>query len=520
MGSSNNERNKNSNGTTEGRSTAMYDYSGNKKIYQDGLGRTAHRTIIRFVKLLDVIMVSIPFAASWVLYYSHKVYFENFYRKGNWLVMALYVILYYLLSHLYSGYSIHISRISEIIYAQSLGAIIANFIMFIIMWLLIRHVPNLLVLLLVFIVQFLLILLWSYLAHRWYFKRNPPTSTAIIYDELEGVEKLVSQYGLEKRFKIIKKISIQDLHGKEWYALSWEERDKRERDFIPSLLSDVETVFLCSLHSHDRNQIVKYCMHKDIVSWCIPRIGDAIMSGAEGVHLFHLPMLRVARYNPTPEYLVCKRLFDIVVSGLALLVFSPIMIVLALLIRMDGGTVFYRQKRLTKDGRIFEILKFRSMRMDAEKDGVARLSSGEADPRITKIGRFIRACRFDELPQLINILKGDMSIVGPRPERPEIARQYKEELPEFDLRLQCKCGLTGYAQIYGQYNTTPYDKLLMDLMYIAHPSMAEDLKICFATVKILFMPESTEGVSEGQTTAARYTKRKEADQGIVQDTNK
>ena len=127
------------------------------------------------------------------------------------------------------------------------------------------------------------------------------------------------------------------------------------------------------------------------------------------------------------------------------------------------------------------------MRMDAEKDGVARLSTGENDPRITKVGKFIRACRMDELPQLINILKGDMSIVGPRPERPEIAEQYKQTLPEFDLRLQCRCGLTGYAQVYGQYNTTPYDKLLMDLMYISKPSLAEDFKICLATVKILFM---------------------------------
>ena len=227
------------------------------------------------------------------------------------------------------------------------------------------------------------------------------------------------------------------------------------------------------------------------------------MAGADKAHLFHLPMLRVARYNPTPEYLVAKRAFDILVAGTALVVFSPLMIVLALLIRMDGGTAFYRQKRLTKDGKVFEILKFRSMRMDAEKDGVARLSSGDADPRITKVGRFIRACRFDELPQLFNILAGDMSIVGPRPERPEIAREYKKELPEFDLRLQCKCGLTGFAQVYGKYNTTPYDKLLMDLMYIAQPSMIEDLKICFATVKILFMKDSTEGVEVGQVTAVK-----------------
>ena len=482
-----------------------YNYSGEKKVYDDGRGRTAHRAMVRLVKLLDVFMVSAPFILAWTMYFSHKVYITDFYRRGNWLMIALFVILYYLLSHLYQGYTLHVSRISELVYAQTLGALIADGIMFIVMWLLIRRIPNLLVLLGVIVAQFLLIILWCKAAHVWYFKNHPPIPTAVIYDELEGVEKLITYYGLDSHFKIIKKLSIHELHGNDWYSLTRNERHKREVEYVPQVLDDVDAVFLCALHSHDRNQFVKYCVHKDITSWCIPRIGDVIMSGAEKAHLFHLPMLRVGRYNPTPEYLIQKRAFDIIVSGLALLVFSPIMIILAIIIRMDGGTAFYRQKRLTKDGEVFEILKFRSMRMDAEKDGVARLSTGEADPRITKVGRFIRACRFDELPQLINILKGDMSIVGPRPERPEIAAQYKQYLPEFDLRLQCKCGLTGFAQVYGQYNTTPYDKLLMDLMYIAQPSMVEDLKICFATVKILFMPESTEGVAAGQTTAMGKT---------------
>ena len=166
----------------------------------------------------------------------------------------------------------------------------------------------------------------------------------------------------------------------------------------------------------------------------------------------------------------------------------------------DGGPVIYQQTRLTKNGKKFQIYKFRTMVQNAEADGKARLAS-EDDPRILPIGRVLRATRLDELPQIYNILKGDMSIVGPRPERPELAAELEKEIPEFSFRLQVKAGLTGYAQIYGKYNTTPYDKLVMDLMYIAHPSIVEDLKIMFATVKILFMPESTEGVSEGQTTA-------------------
>jgi lipopolysaccharide/colanic/teichoic acid biosynthesis glycosyltransferase len=210
----------------------------------------------------------------------------------------------------------------------------------------------------------------------------------------------------------------------------------------------------------------------------------------------------VDRYDPAPEYLLFKRLFDVAVSVIALIVLSPVMLITALAVKLsDGGPVFYKQKRLTKNGREFHVLKFRSMRQDAEKDGVARLSTGDADPRITPVGRVIRKLRIDELPQLFNILGGSMSIVGPRPERPEIAAQYEKELPEFSLRLQAKAGLTGYAQVYGKYNTTPYHKLQMDLIYIAHPSFFEDLRIIFATIKILFLPESTEGVAEGMETA-------------------
>ena len=140
------------------------------------------------------------------------------------------------------------------------------------------------------------------------------------------------------------------------------------------------------------------------------------------------------------------------------------------------------------------------MRIDAEKDGVARLASA-GDSRITRVGNFIRKVRLDELPQLFNILKGDMSIVGPRPERPEIAKQYESEMPEFSYRLRVKAGLTGYAQIFGKYNTTPYDKLKLDLHYIQNYSLMLDVKLMIQTVKILFMKESTEGIAAGQTTA-------------------
>jgi len=370
------------------------------------------------------------------------------------------------------------------IYSQALATIIADSFIYIVMWILSMRFPNILPALIALAAQMLMVVLWTMTAHRWYFATFPAKESAVVYDTREGLEKLIDEYGLEKKFNVRWTSSVHDcldnLHA----------------------LDGLDTVFLSGIHSHDRNILIKYCVEHGVTAMIIPRVGDVIMSSAQKVHLFHLPMLRVQRYNPTPEFLFAKRAFDIIVSGLTTLIFSPVMAVVAIAIkRTDGGPVLYKQKRLTKDGKVFEVLKFRSMRVDAEKDGVARLSTGENDDRITPVGRVIRACRMDELPQLFNILRGEMSIVGPRPERPEIASRYEEEMPEFKLRLQAKAGLTGYAQVYGKYNTTPYDKLQMDLMYIANPSVWQDLHIMFSTVKILFLKESTEGVEKGQTTA-------------------
>ena len=313
------------------------------------------------------------------------------------------------------------------------------------------------------------------------FRLNPPP---VVYDVRHGLEKLINEYGLSKKYDVKMTLNVEECLN-DLSLLDWNE----------------QSVFISGVHSHERNIILKYCVGQGINVFVIPRVGDVIMSGSQPMHMFHLPVLRVGRYMASPEYLFVKRAMDIVISLIALIVLSPLFLITAIAVKSDGGPAFYKQVRLTKDGKQFEILKFRSMRVDAEKDGVARLSTGDKDDRITKVGHIIRACRLDELPQLLNILKGDLSIVGPRPERPEIAAQYCEEMPEFALRLQAKAGLTGYAQVYGKYNTTPYDKLQMDLMYIAHPSIVEDLKIMLATVKILFMPESTEGVAEGATTA-------------------
>lgn len=439
---------------------------------------------LRCVKVLDAVLLTVPFAACWLFAYAEQTA-APFYFWGNWLVIAIFFVLYVTYGRIYEGFRLSLSRISEMLYSQGLALALSDVILYLVAWLLTKHLPNLLPLLLTFAVQTLFAAAWCILAHRWYMAAYPPRRTAILYDERENMEQLINEYGLNKRFDIRQNLAVGECLA---------------QNFAP--LAGAQTVFLCGVHSRERNEVLKYCIARRIGVYVLPGIGDVIMSGALKVHMFHLPMLLVTRYEPNPEYVLTKRAMDIVLSLIALVIASPFMLLTALAIKIeDGGPVFYKQTRLTKDGKTFEILKFRSMKQNAESDGMARLSTGGKDDRITKVGHFIRMCRIDELPQLFNILKGDMSIVGPRPERPEIAAQYEQELPEFNLRLQAKAGLTGYAQVYGKYNSTPYDKLQMDLMYLARPSLGEDIKIMLATVRILFTPESTEGIAAGQQTA-------------------
>ena len=442
------------------------------------------KILLRISELSNIILITIPFAIAWYLAYAPRM-ISPFFQRGNWVVLLLFALVYLTYSRIYDSFHISLNRMSTVIMSQFLSALIADGILFLVIWLLTRHFPPIMPMVAVLAAQIGLSSVWCWVTDFWYFHTFAARPTVIIYDQRQDMEHLIGQYGLDRKFQIVASCDVST-------ALE---------DGL-SILDGSEVVFLCGVHSHERNIILKRCVARGIRLYLIPRIGDVLMSGAQPVHLCHLPMLKVARYNPSPEYLFVKRLMDIVICGIAAVMLLPVMAVVAIAIKAtDGGPVFYKQRRLTKDGKTFDVLKFRSMRVDAEKDGVARLSSGENDDRITPVGRFIRKCRLDELPQLFNILLGDMSIVGPRPERPEIASQYEQELPEFSLRLQAKAGLTGYAQVYGKYNTTPYDKLQMDLMYIANPSILSDLKIMFATVKVLFQAESTEGVATQQTTA-------------------
>ena len=438
----------------------------------------SHDLGLRIVKALNVLLIAAPFTVVWLTYYIRTVLmFPSVYRWSG--IILMFIVLYIFFGRIYEAFLISLKRVSETFYSQALAVLFADGFMFLVLWLMSNAFPNLAPAMCALAGQLVLSALWCVLAHRWYFTHYGGKKTGVVYDVRRGVEDLFGRYGMDRKFDIQFACTVETC-----------------LENGMAMLDDLDSVFLCGVHSHERNIILKHCVANGIAVYILPRVGDVIMSGAKKIHLFHLPILRVDRYNPPPEYIVTKRAFDLLFSVAMLILFSPLMLVTAAAIKLcDGGPVFYRQTRLTKDGRKFRIFKFRSMVVSAEDDGVARLSTGETDDRVTPVGRVIRACRIDELPQLFNVIGGSMSIVGPRPERPEIAAVYEREMPEFALRLQAKAGLTGYAQVYGKYNTTPYDKLQMDLMYISRPNFVEDLKILFATLQILFSRESTEGVA-------------------------
>ena len=431
------------------------------------------------VKMVNIVLLMIPFLICWTLYYEPRTTTVGS-KQVSVLVMIIFFLICYYFGQRLDCFRVSILQIRDVIFGEVLATMITDIIMYILIWMLSIHLPNLIPGLITWGGQCVIGVIWAYVMHQSYFSTHPPLRTIVIYDERMGMENLIHTYGLEKRFNIKTVYPVESI------------MDKLE------VMEEFDAAFLCGIHSRERNIILKHCISHKIKLFMIPRIADVMMRGSEQIHMLYLPILKTQRYKPSIEYQIIKRTMDIVVSGIATIVLSPLFLITAIAVKSDGGPAFYKQKRLTKDGKVFEILKFRSMRVDAEKYSGAVLSAGENDPRITKVGRIIHACRLDELPQLLNILKGDMSLVGPRPERPELQKEIEKEVPEFGLRLQAKAGLTGYAQVYGKYNTTFYDKLLMDLMYISKPSILEDFTIMLATVKILTSKESTEGVGEGK----------------------
>ena len=471
-----------SNKTSNANGTSQYEYR------DSHIRRKKNKYRLTFVKAYRFVFDILLFYIAWILFRYGRLF--DLPEKGfryNYYVTIGYAVILYWLKKTYNADLLGYSRIRSVVVAQFLSQVFSTGIVYFGVSFGWQRFRNPWVFFVLFAVQLAIDILWSYYASEFYFRIYPKRKTLLIYrNEID-----------RKRFGAVKGKPIERL-----YEITDELQFNGSFEELEDKLSNYDAVFVAGVNSDCRNGILKYCKREGMPGFFLPHIGDAIMQEAIHVKSFDSPVLYVNRTIVDPVVAFEKRVFDLITSGVALIILSPLMLITALLIRLyDRGPALYKQTRLTLDGKEFKILKFRSMRVDAEKDGVARLSSGDADDRITPIGKFIRKCRIDELPQLINIFKGDMSVVGPRPERPEIAEQYYKTIPDFKLRLQVKAGLTGYAQVYGKYNTDPYEKLEFDLLYINQMNIVTDIQLCFATFSILFGRESTEGIEKGQITA-------------------
>lgn len=414
----------------------------------------------------------------WVNYYNTILEFP-FWRKGNWLMMAVYAILLMFFSHTYGGYKIGFYKTWNVVYSQILSVFLVNVIAYLQIALIDKRFHSPAIMGGVFAAEIVVIILWALGAQA-------------VYSRMFPQRKLLLVYGERSMFHLMHKISTR----KDKFRICNVVHYDQGTDAIMEIAGNYDGVIIADIPAHERNQLLKRCYGQGIRTYTVPKISDVINRSSDDLNLFDTPLLLSRNEEMLAEQMFLKRLTDVVLSSIGLLLTSPFFLIIAILIKAtDGGPVFYKQVRLTKDRKEFEIYKFRTMIQNAEKDGKARLAS-EHDDRILPVGKFLRATRMDELPQLINILKGEMSLVGPRPERPELAEEIEREIPEFAYRLKVKAGLTGYAQIYGKYNTTSYDKVKLDLTYIRNYSYFLDWKLILMTPKILLMKESTEGIKD------------------------
>ena len=434
------------------------------------------------------------FAFHWLVDFRYSVVegLRNFWYAGNMAEVAFYAIVLIFLSATYGSVRLGYQKNAEIVFSQVLSTLLANIIIYCELSIMAHQafVPN--VFLMMMAEQAVIVLLYMNLANKIYRSIFPPRKLLLIHGD-KSVEELCGKFASRSdKYVITGKIHVGEGYAAVCRAI--------EESFQTGRCN---AVVIGDISVEERSPLLKFCYGKSYRVYLIPKITDVILTGAEEIHVFDSPMLLTREYSLSVEERFFKRTIDIVCALVLLVATSPFMLLTALAIKLyDGGPILYRQVRCTIDQRPFSILKFRSMRTDAEKDGVARLAK-KNDDRITPVGRFIRKCRLDELPQLFNILRGDMSFIGPRPERPEIIEQYLEVMPEFAFRMKVRAGLAGFAQVYGKYNTSPYDKLKLDLTYIENYSLWLDIKLMILTIKVLFWPDSTEGVEAQQITALR-----------------
>ena len=418
------------------------------------------------------------FALVWYHSYVNAIVLP-FYRRGNWVLIAIYCLLTALFFKIYGGFKLGYLKKTDMLYSQTISMVCVNVVTYFLISLIGRNFMEVSPILFMTVADLAFIFLWTLITGKVYFILYPPKKLIILYGSHQAAALVLKMSQRVDKYMICESVSINE-----------------SEEIIREQLLKYEGVIICDIPAELRNDYLKFCFENSLRAYIAPKISDIIVRGADDIRLFDTPLLLCRNYGLDFEQRFVKRIFDIVFSLIALVPAMPFMLISAIAVKLyDRGPVLYKQKRLTIDHKEFYVYKFRSMIVDAEKDGKPRLAS-EEDDRITPVGKILRKFRIDEFPQLLNILKGDMSVVGPRPERPELTEEYKKEMPEFEYRLKVKAGLTGYAQVTGVYDTSPYDKLKMDLMYIENYSVRMDLQIILMTLKTMLFPGKTNAETE------------------------
>ena len=445
----------------------------------------AERRFYTLMSGLGILVIHVLFIYL-ILHYNYNSLFRTqLYFRGHMLVSGVYMAAFVYLGGVFGGLLVGMRKKGEVLFTEVFTAAFADGIFYLMVMMYSFSFPTLVPLLLALLSQILCSFLWIWGCDWLYRRLFKPYEVLLVYSggSVESFERKLKQRSDQLRIsrRICASESMEDIFR---------------------AVDEVHTVILWDIPVAERNIIFKYCYENSKRIFVSPKIPDIIFNGAASVHMLDTPLLRTDGNPLEYEERIIKRFFDLILALLLIVIASPVMLITAVAIKVsDGGPVLYSQVRCTKGMRKFYIYKFRSMIVDAEKKSGARLAM-EKDDRITPVGRFIRKVRIDELPQLFNVLKGDMSFVGPRPERPEFIEKYMQDMPEFSYRTKVLAGITGYAQLYGKYNTSPYDKLKLDLYYIEQYSLLLDLKLIILTAKILFTMESTEGTSEVVTAEA------------------
>ncbi len=440
------------------------------------------------------------FALVWAFFYNDYA-FDTYKIPGMIASILIFYIIYNLLCSVYKAFRIASTNMGEIVFSQFISFAITDFILYVECCLIYNQVVNILPGAFIVLIQLIGTINIVVFTKRYFMKHVAPQKTLVLYGrKISPEEVLAFEQRLLKKYKHL-------------FSVIYTEREEIGEEILLQHMQGCCTVIMYGVTFETRAAVSEMCIEHKKNFYYTPELLDIFGLGCEPKHLLDTPLMKYEYNYNNKKYQGIKRALDIIFSLFLIIVTSPVMLFVAICIKAeDHGPVFFRQKRYTKDAKVFEILKFRSMVVDADKYGV--LPTTNEDPRITKTGRVIRKFRLDEFPQFFNILKGDMSFVGPRPERVEHVDEYVKEIPEFRYRLSVKGGLTGYAQVFGKYNTSAHDKLLLDLMYIENQSILMDIKLVLLTARTVFQPESTEGFDqEAQQNMNEKTRQNEGEHG-------